>query len=515
MNKYALISVSDKTGIETLAMELETLGYKILSTSNTAKHLKQFCRSLVQVSDYTGFPEILDGRVKTLHPKIHGAILADRENAAHHRSLEEHGIDHIDIVVVNLYPFASVRMKENAAHNEIIENIDIGGPSLIRAAAKNYRQVTVLTDPKDYAPTLEHLKQDSSIPECWSSYLAQKAFAMVSHYDSVIAEYFEDFRCEEHPVTQMPPYLDLSCTLQDQLRYGENPHQMAAFYTNRKEGWDCLHGKDLSFNNILDIDASLRAIRLFTEPTVIIIKHCNPCGIGSGTNLAEAYRRAFATDTVAPFGGIVVVNRKLDLEAAVMINRIFTEIIIAPGYEDGVLDVLMKKKSRRLISYDPSFLIKPRNPYEIKTMQWGYLAQEWDMVSEDISGWQVPTRRQPSKEEFSALLFGWKAVSLLKSNAIALALPNQIVGFGIGQTSRIDSTSIAIWKAKKFNHDLKQAVCASDGFFPYRDSIDELYQAGIKAVIQPGGSKGDEECVGACDELDMAMVFTGYRHFRH
>jgi phosphoribosylaminoimidazolecarboxamide formyltransferase/IMP cyclohydrolase len=515
MRKYALISVSDKTGIETLAMELESLGYSILSTSRTAKHLKQFCSTLTEVSDYTGFPEILDGRVKTLHPKIHGAILADRSKESHISSLEEHQIAQIDIVVVNLYPFAEVRMRENSSHNEIIENIDIGGPTLIRAAAKNYRHVTILTDPKDYLPTLEHLKQDRVIPECWSSYLAQKAFSMVSHYDSIIADYMEDFRCETNPERDMPPFMDLSVSIERPLRYGENPHQKAAFYTNRPDGWKVLHGKELSFNNIMDIDSSLRAIRLFKEPSVIIVKHCNPCGIGSGNTLSEAYRKAFATDTVAPFGGIVVVNRRLDLETAVMINRIFTEIIIAPGYEDGVLDVLMKKKSRRLISYDPSFLIKASNPYEVKTMLWGYLAQDWDMVSEEIADWKVVSSRQPSKAEFEAMLYGWKSVSLLKSNAIALAYEDRIVGFGIGQTSRIDSTSIAIWKAKKFDHDLSRAACASDGFFPYRDSIDELYQAGVKAVIQPGGSKGDEECIKACDELDMAMVFTGYRHFKH
>lgn len=515
MNKYALISVSDKTGIETLAMELEKLGYKIISTARTAKHLRQFCTSLMEVSDYTGFPEILDGRVKTLHPKIHGAILADRSKESHLRNLKEHSIGQIDVVVVNLYPFADVRMKENSTHEEIIENIDIGGPSLIRAAAKNYRNVTVLCDPRDYIPTLEHLKQDQQIPECWSSYLAQKAFFLVSNYDAIIADYLEDFRSECEPDIQMPPFMDVSANMNRPLRYGENPHQKGAFYTNHPNGWRVLHGKELSFNNILDIDASLRAIRLFAEPSVIIVKHCNPCGIGSGDCLSEAYRKAFATDTVAPYGGIVVVNRKLDLETAVMINRIFTEIIIAPGYEDGVLDVLMKKKSRRLIHFDPTFLIKPSNHYEVKTMLWGYLAQDWDLVNEDIEEWRVVTRKQPSKDEFDAMLYGWKAVSLVKSNAIALAYPQQIVGFGIGQTSRIDSTSIAIWKAKKFKHDLSRAICASDGFFPYRDSIDELYQAGVKAVVQPGGSKGDEECIQACDELDMTMIFTGYRHFRH
>ncbi len=515
MKKYALISVSDKSGIETLAMELENLGYTILSTSNTAKHLRQFCSSLVEVSDYTGFPEILGGRVKTLHPKIHGAILADRNSDVHLKCLQEHDIDQIDIVVVNLYPFAQVRMKEGSSHEEIIENIDIGGPTLIRAAAKNYRNITVLTDPRDYMPTLEHLKQDSILPESWSSYLAQKAFALVCNYDSIIAGYMDDFRNECTPSTEMPSFIDISANLEKNLRYGENPHQKAAFYINRSEGWQNLHGKELSFNNIMDIDSSIRAIRLYSEPTVIIIKHCNPCGIGSGDNLWEAYRRAFATDTVAPFGGIVVVNRRLDLQTAVMINRIFTEIIIAPGYEDGVLDILRKKKSRRLITYEPSFLSKPSNPLEIKTMFWGYLAQEWDQMDDNIDGWQVVTHKQPSKEEFAAMIYGWKAVSVLKSNAIALAYQNQIVGMGIGQTSRIDSTSIAIWKANKFKHDLKKAVCASDGFFPYRDNIDELYQAGIRAVIQPGGSKGDAECIQACDELDMAMVFTGFRHFRH
>nr|MDK2851649.1 phosphoribosylaminoimidazolecarboxamide formyltransferase / cyclohydrolase [Candidatus Cloacimonadota bacterium] len=515
MKKYALISVSDKTAIETLAMELEQLGYTILSTSNTAKHLRQFCSSLVEVSDYTGFPEILDGRVKTLHPKIHGAILADRSKEEHMRCLQELEIGEIDIVVVNLYPFAQVRSREDSSHNEIIENIDIGGPSLIRAAAKNYRNVTVLVDPRDYVPTIEHLKQDTQIPECWSSYLAQKAFAMVSYYDALIADYLEEYRSETTDAPKMPPHINIQATLHQPLRYGENPHQKAAFYTNRTDGWEVLHGKELSFNNIMDIDSSLRAIRLFSEPTVIIVKHCNPCGIGTANKLSEAYRKAFATDTVAPFGGIVVVNRSLDLETAVMINRIFTEIIIAPGYEEGVLDVLMKKKNRRLISYNPSFLTRESNPQEIKTLLWGYLAQEWDRVSESPEEWRVVTRKQPSQEEFAAMIYGWKAVSLLKSNAVALAYSDRVLGLGIGQTSRIDSTSIAIWKAKKFKHDLSRAVCASDGFFPYRDSVDELYQAGIKAVIQPGGSKGDQECIQACDELDMAMVFTGYRHFKH
>lgn len=513
MKKYALISVSDKTGIETLAMQLESLGYTILSTSNTAKYLKPFCPSLVQVSELTDFPEILDGRVKTLHPKIHAGILANRTDATHMRTIAEHGIERIDIVAVNLYPFAAVRKKEGSSHAEIVENIDIGGPSLIRAAAKNYAQVCVLTDPVDYPGTLEHLKQ--GVPESWSSYLAQKAFAMVSRYDADIADYFLHRGKDTVSPSPIPPRIDVHSQQQGELRYGENPHQQAGFYSAMQKGLCILHGKELSFNNYVDIDASLRAIRLFEAPTVVIIKHTNPCGIGSGATLGEAYEKAFATDTLSPFGGIVVVNRSLDMDTAKQINRIFTEIIIAPGYEPEVLDMLRKKKDRRLISYEPEMLGKPVNPLEIKTLTWGYLAQEWDLVADSQETWRVVTERQPSQKEMNAMNFGWKAVSVIKSNGIVLAKEDMVIGFGIGQTSRIDSTSIAIWKAQKFEHELSGAVCASDGFFPYRDSIDELHKHGIKAIIQPGGSKGDEECINACNELGITMVFTGYRHFRH
>ncbi|MDP3114952.1 MAG: bifunctional phosphoribosylaminoimidazolecarboxamide formyltransferase/IMP cyclohydrolase [Candidatus Cloacimonadaceae bacterium] len=515
MKKYALISVSDKSGIELLATELHSLGYSILSTSNTAKHLRQFCPDVVEVSDLTGFPEILDGRVKTLHPVIYAGILADRNNVEHAKTLQELNIEHIDVVVVNLYPFAQIRLHEGSTQAEIIENIDIGGPSLIRAAAKNYQNVVVLTDPKDYLPTIEHLRHGGMLTPDFSVELAQKAFAMVSHYDADIADYFAGLRDQEKPERNVPPFFDLSCSLNMAMRYGENPHQMAGFYVNKRKGWDILHGKNLSFNNLLDIDSSLRAVRLFEEPTVVITKHCNPCGIGCGFSLSDAYRKAFATDTISPFGGIVIVNRSLDLETAVQINRIFTEIIIAPGYEPGVLDILKKKKDRRLIQYDPQLLVRPSNPMEIKTLGWGYLLQEWDLVDEPINIMKVVTQRQPSQEEFAALVFGWKVVSILRSNAIALTSKDGTLGLGIGQTSRIDSTTFALYKAQKFNHDLSKAICASDGFFPYRDSIDELYRQGIKAVIQPGGSKADPEVIKACDELDMAMVFTGYRHFRH
>ncbi len=515
MKRYALISVYDKSGVETLAVELEKLGFTLLSTAATAQHLEKFCQQVIQVSELTGFREILGGRVKTLHPAIHAGILADRDNQSHLQELEELCIDRIDIVVANLYPFAQVSQDPAATPEQIIENIDVGGPALLRAAAKNHRQVIVLTDPGNYQTTLDLLLQGGEVPPAFRLQLAQKAFRLVSHYDATIAAYLDGLQLGELPLQELPQYLDISCSLNQSLRYGENPHQKAGFYTIRNQGWRVLHGRNLSFNNFLDIDSSLRAMRLFTEPAVIITKHCNPCGLGIGDNLSDAYRKAFATDTISPYGGIVAVNRSLDLETAVLINRIFTEIIIAPGYEPGVLDILRKKKDRRLIEYDLEFIAKPDNPWEVKTLLWGYLVQQWDLMDEGTGSWQVVSQRQPTPEELAALGFGWKVVSLLRSNAIALTTGDRVMGLGIGQTSRIDSTTFAIYKAKKFNHDLSKAVCASDGFFPYRDSVDELFQHGIKAVIQPGGSKSDQEVIQACNELGVAMVFTGYRHFRH
>lgn len=513
MKKYALISVSDKTGIENLAVELEKLGYTILSTSHTAEYLKKYCQQVVLVSDLTKFPEILEGRVKTLHPIIYAGILADRQNPSHEKTLSELNIDHIDVVAVNLYPFAAVRKKENASEQEIIENIDIGGPALIRAAAKNYRNVTVLVDPMDYNHTLELLKENSILPKNYSAYLAKKAFSKTRDYDSEIAAYFMEM--ETVAKDAIPFQLSISASLNQNLRYGENPHQNAGYYTNTSAAWEVLHGKELSFNNIMDIDSALRAIRLFSEPTAIIVKHCNPCGIGSGEKLAEVYTKAFATDTEAPFGGIVIVNRSLDLETATLINNIFTEIIIAPDYEPGVLEFLKKKKNRRLIRYDLSLLAKPINPIEIKTLTFGYLAQNWDLVNESIENWKIVTEKQPTSEEFQALIYAWKAVSILKSNAIAIAKKDRTLGLGCGQTSRIDAVQLAIWKAKKFNHILEGSVCASDGFFPFRDCIDVLVKNGISAIIQPGGSKNDEESIAACNELGITMLFTGFRHFRH
>ncbi len=515
MKRYALISVSDKTGVETLARELETLGFTILSTSGTARYLKEFCSDIVSVSDVTGFPEILDGRVKTLHPCIHAGILADRSESSHLDALASLGIDRIDLVAVNLYPFRETRQKPGAQQKEIIENIDIGGPSLLRAAAKNHAGVIVLCDPEDYAPVLQQLRESKEVSMDSRVRLARKAFQHVAAYDGEIARYFLNLEQPAPDTAEPPLQLEINATREAVLRYGENPHQHAAIYSNGQSGIDQLHGLELSFNNHLDIDSTLRSLRLFATPTVVITKHCNPCGIGCADRLTEAYQQAFSADTQSPFGGIVGLNRALDIQTAQLINQVFTEIIIAPDYEAGVLDFLRKKKNRRLIRYDASLMEQPQNPWELKHLLHGWLLQSGDQINEDPQTWQTVSKRCPSPAELKALSFSWKVASLLRSNAIALTGVDRVYGLGAGQTSRIDSLQLAVWKARKFGHDLNGAVCASDGFFPFRDSIDELNACGIKAIIQPGGSKGDEEVIAACDSYGMAMVFTGSRHFRH
>lgn len=512
MTRCALISAWDKTGCGELARDLETLGFTILSTSSTAKHLRGFCRAVVEVSDVTGFPEILDGRVKTLHPKIHGAILADRNQPSHLQTLAEHGIERIDLVAVNLYPFAETLRRQGATEAEIIENIDIGGPTLIRAAAKNHRHVLPLTDPADYPAVLNYLRGEGEIPLDFRRYLAGKAFALVSDYDRLIASWFAPV---SEASAEVPLEYRLSLNLATPLRYGENPHQKAGFYLSGASGWEVLHGKELSFNNLLDIDSSFRALRLFERPAAVITKHCNPCGIACAEELCDAYDLALATDPESPFGGIVAVNRELDLATAEAINRLFTEIIIAPAFAEGVIPFLQKKKNRRLIRFDADAMARSDSPWEVKKLLRGALLQEWDAVAEDPSLWQVVTKRVPSPDELEALAFGWKVVSLLRSNAIALTGRDRVFGLGGGQTSRVDSTYLAIWKAQKYGHSLSSAVCASDGFFPYRDSLDELHRHGIRAVIQPGGSKSDPDVIQAADEFGMAMIFTGYRHFKH
>ena len=511
MTRHALISLSDKRGSEDLAKELAGLGYQILSTSSTARHLRERGVEVREVSGLTGFPEILDGRVKTLHPRIHAGILADRFRQEHLQALRELGIDRIDVVAVNLYPFQQTLQRGDATPQEIIENIDIGGPALIRAAAKNHQGVLVLTDPEDYQPTLEQLRAGEVSPE-WRIHLARKAFSLVSAYDALIASYFSGLAAETH---SLPGSYSLDCKLDTRLRYGENPHQQGGFYLSAACPWQFLHGKELSYNNHLDIDSTLRGLRLFQAPTVVITKHCNPSGIGSADKLADAWDKAFAADPQSPYGGIVGVNQPLDLETAHRIDSIFTEIILAPEYQPGVLELLRKKKNRRLIRFAPETLSRPQSPWELKNLSHGWLLQEWDPQTDDPQSWTVVTTRQPSDQEFKALGFAWKVVSLLRSNAIAITGADRVYGLGGGQTSRIDSTWLALHKAAKFGHDLSGAVCASDGFFPFRDSVDELRRHNILAVIQPGGSKADPEVIQACNELGMAMVFTGVRHFRH
>ena len=515
MTRYALLSVSDRGGLDALATGLAELGFALLSSSGTAAWLRAKGLAVTEVSALTGFPEILDGRVKTLHPLIHAGILADRERPDHLRILEEHGNACIDLVAVNLYPFAQTVARAGATAQEIIENIDIGGPALIRAAAKNHRGVIVLTAPEDYAAVLEGLKRQGDLPQELRRDLARKAFAHVSAYDARIAAYFASTLELGRQQSAFPAYYSLGAELATPLRYGENPHQAGAFYAAGNPGWQVLHGKEPSFNNLLDIDATLKALRLFAAPTAVITKHCVPCGIGSAENLKDAYEKAFTADTQSPFGGIVGLNRPLDEETAARVDEVFTEIIIAPEFTAEARNILSRKKNRRLVQYDSTFLNAKATPWELRQLRRGFLLQTWDDVAEEPATWRTVTQRQTTDAETRALLFAWKVVSLLRSNAIAITGEDRVLGLGSGQTSRIDSTHLALWKAKKFGHDLGSAVCASDGFFPFPDSVEELHSHGVQAIIQPGGSKGDQEVVRVCDELGMAMVFTGVRHFRH
>lgn len=507
MNKRALISLSDKTDILPFAKKLTELDYEIISSGGTAKYLRDNGIDVVHVSDVTNFPEIMDGRVKTLNPFIHGGILANRLVPEHLQEAEDLNIELIDIVCVNLYPFKKTLQNPNSTHDQLIENIDIGGPTLIRSAAKNYNSVYVVTDRSDYTKTIEILESGEDSKD-FKQYLAQKAFIHTADYDNAIANYFMKLN-DEHS------QLLVSAPLKDTLRYGENPHQGACFYED--EGWiKILHGKQLSYNNLLDIDSALKTIAKFqAKPSVAIFKHTNPCGIATGDTLSEAYKKAFATDTLSPFGGIVIVNQPLDLESAKEINKVFTEIIIAPNYEEGVLEFLQKKKNRRLLSYDMNKILQLKDKLSITSCMNGFLVQDIDISKDNLDQWQVVTERQPTQQEWEALKFGWNCVASLKSNAVAFTYNDRTIGLGIGQTSRIDSTEIAISKAEKFSLTLQNSVCASDGFFPFRDSVDQLVKYGVTAVIQPGGSKGDPEVIQACNEHNITMVMTGTRHFRH
>ncbi|MCD4829343.1 MAG: bifunctional phosphoribosylaminoimidazolecarboxamide formyltransferase/IMP cyclohydrolase [Candidatus Cloacimonetes bacterium] len=509
----ALISVSDKTGAVDFARSLHELGWEIVSTGGTARAIGQAGISVTSVEDVTGFPEIMNGRVKTLHPLVHGGILADWDNPAHREAAERHGIEPFAIVAVNLYPFEQTIARPDATRTEKIENIDIGGPTMIRSAAKNFAHVAIVVNPADYAPVVEALREHGEVPLGLRRDLAARAFAHTAHYDSVIAGEMQAWLGRKLPET-----LNVSAPLALMPRYGENPHQVAALYESPgHKVIEALHGKQLSYNNLLDVDAALRLIDVFGDeaPTLAIIKHTNPCGIGTADTLLEAYDKAFATDPLSPFGGVVVVNRILDLATAERINEVFTEIVIAPEFADDALAKLRKKKNRRLVRFDREALSVLRARLRLVSCMGGWLAQGNDVRCDDDNAWRVVTKRQPTEGEWAALRFGWKSVAVLKSNAVCFVAADRTIGLGIGQTSRIDSTEIAVAKAHKFGLSIEGSVCASDGFFPFRDSVDAVADLGVTAVIQPGGSKGDEEVIAACDEHGIAMIFTGMRHFRH
>ena len=519
--KRALVSVSDKTGIVDFCRELSAMGVEIFSTGGTLKTLQDSGISAASISNITGFPEIMDGRVKTLHPKIHGGLLAVRENADHVNQAKENGIDFIDLVVVNLYPFEATVAKPGVTFEDAIENIDIGGPSMLRSAAKNNESVTVVTDSADYAVVLQEMKENSGATKRTTRLLlALKVFELTSRYDRAIASYLNGAIGAKQQEAAATMTVKLERELD--MRYGENPHQSAGLYRlTDSDGsrafadfFEKMHGKELSYNNMLDIAAATALIEEFRgeEPTVVIIKHTNPCGVAQASTLVEAYRRAFSTDTQAPFGGIIVFNRPLDMETAKAVNEIFTEILIAPAFEDGVLDMLMKKKDRRLVQQTHAL---PKGGWEFKSTPFGMLVQERDskiVAKEDLT---VVTKRQPSEEEVGDMMFAWKICKHIKSNTILYVKNRQTFGVGAGQMSRVDSSKIARWKASEVGLDLHGSVVASDAFFPFADGLLAAAEAGVTAVIQPGGSIRDNEVIEAADANNLAMVFTGMRHFKH
>ncbi len=511
----ALISVSDKTGLLPFATKLRELGVNIISTGGTARYLRENDVDTVAVSEVTGFPEILDGRVKTLHPAIHAGLLAKRGDKEHIATLAGHNIKPIDLVVVNLYPFEETAAKEGIGPEEVIEQIDIGGPSMLRSAAKNFESVTVVTDPADYDRVLAQLTATGDTTPDLRRELALKVFRRTAAYDSAIAQYLEQAGHEganEEP--DLPSRLFLSLPLSRTLRYGENPHQKAGLYGNFLDHVDILHGKELSFNNIVDIDAALSLIREFDDrPAAAIIKHTNPCGCAVASETKEAYLSALSTDRVSAFGGIIAVNRPVDAELAALFNEMFSEVIIAPVFTEAAMPVLRKKKNRRLVRYHAEETAAVR--LDVKIVPGGALAQTPDTIKEDARAWKVVTRREPTEREWSALAFAWKVAKHVKSNAIVYANERQTLGIGAGQMSRVDASTLAVLKAREAGLSLEDSVLASDAFFPFADGLLAGAKAGATAVIQPGGSVRDEEVIAAADENGIAMVFTGVRHFKH
>jgi len=522
MTRRAIISVYRKEGIVELARGLSARGFEIVSTGGTAQELGKEGVKVTGISDVTGFPEILDGRVKTLHPKVHAGILAKRGVPAHEKALKDQGVTPVDVVVVNLYPFED-RVAKGVPFAEALEYVDIGGPTLLRAAAKNFQHVAVVVDPADYTLLLEQLDRDGGPDAATRLYLAQKAFRHTSRYEAAIAGYFAQVEAKGDSFAvaeteEVFPYrLALSFEKVQDLRYGENPHQRAAFYSDlgstlysiasaRK-----LQGKELSFNNILDLDAAWRLATELPEPACVIVKHTNPCGTAIGANPLEAYTRAWECDPISAFGGILAFNRRVDGTTAQRLAEKFVEAVIAPGYEPDAKKALAAKKNLRVLDMDTTAIHKVTG-FDLRRVMGGVLAQEWDLHRLERSHCEVVTKRKPTDEEWQALMLAWTVVKHVKSNAIVYATPIQTVGVGAGQMSRVDAARFAALKAQLA---LKGTVAASDAFFPFRDGLDEIARTGATAVIQPGGSVKDEEVIAAADEHKLAMVFTGVRHFRH
>lgn len=510
--KRALISVSDKTGVVEFAQQLHNYGVEIISTGGTMKVLKEAGIPVRYVSEVTGFPEIMDGRVKTLNPYIHGGILAVRDNAAHVEAMEKHHIPAIDMVVVNLYPFRETIQRPGVSLADAVENIDIGGPAMIRAASKNFQYVTVVVNPVRYDAVLAQLAKEGDILPAYRMALAKEAFHHTAEYDACIATYLAGQLGEgDFPETMHLVYEKIQ-----PLRYGENPQQQAAFYREKNAAGvgvanACqLHGKELSFNNIVDVESAYSIVAEFDKPAAAIIKHTNPCGTGVGVDLADAYSKAYQADPVSAFGGIIGLNRDVDVATAVQISKLFAEAVIAPGYTKDALELLTKKQNLRLLVADKMQL--DCKQIDIKAVSGGMLVQDKDVVTEAHHEMKVVTKNQPSSEEWEQLILAWKVVKHVKSNAIVIANDNQTLGVGAGQMNRVGAAAIALEQA---GDKAKGAVLASDAFLPFRDTVDTAAKAGIKVIIQPGGSMRDQESIEAADEHGIAMVFTGIRHFKH
>jgi len=542
--RRTLISVSDKTGIVEFAKSLADFGVEIISTGGTAKSLREAGLTVKEVAEVTGFPEMMDGRVKTLHPKIHGAFLALRDNEEHQKALETHSIQPIDLVVINLYPFEQTVEKEGVSLEEAVEQIDIGGPAMIRSASKNWRDVAVVTDARLYENVLSEMKEtDGSLSLKTRQRFAALAYTRTSFYDLAISGYLAeqlsgddlDFLEPLNPFGNLA-FIEMDEILEDEpeekpeeledfvsielekaadLRYGENPHQKAALYVTGEKGIanaEQLHGKEMSFNNYVDAEAAWNLVGDFSDLACAIIKHTNPSGVGTGAETLVAYTRALATDPVSAFGGIVAFNRKVDAKTAREIHKVFTEVVIAPDFDADALDIFKSKKNLRVLRVEKA---ENENPFEYRTISGGFLVQNRDVLTVSAKNLKIVSQRPPTEEEIRAMLLAWKVCKHVKSNAIVFANAHQTVGVGAGQMNRVDSVRIAAMRAERTELDLKNTALASDAFFPFRDNVDEAAKFGISAIIQPGGSVRDDESIQAANEHGLAMVFTGFRHFKH